>query len=412
MEAMHLYLNALCNKNKQDFADFKDINWLNAYNGEALLARRDLLLEEASESMLFKDTKPYYNHISQGCKMCGFGYWSCLFITNICNGKCFYCPTSQVSDDKPSSQGMTFDTASAYADYINHFKFKGVGFSGGEPLLVFDRTLEYLKKVRKNCSPDIYIWMYTNGILADEIKIKKLAAAGLNEIRFDIGATDFSLDKVILAKGLIENITIEIPSVPEELERMKSLLPAMIKAGVTNLNLHQLRLTTYNAKHLLKRAYTYVPDERPIVLESEIAALELIKYAKEKNLHIGINYCSFHYKNRFQKAGFRNQISAVLSADDEKISPNGYIRSFGYNKIKYETIRISDFTDESKETLSLAKKKYNISRESAMNEIILSDEQNSLVQDLISNASPEIPKDGLLFELWGKEHIESKLRNY
>ena len=58
--------------------------------------------------------------------------------------------------------------------------------------------------------------MYTNGILADVSKFRKLAAAGLNEIRFDIGATTYGLDKVKLAKGILPNVTIEIPAVPEQ----------------------------------------------------------------------------------------------------------------------------------------------------------------------------------------------------
>ncbi len=75
--------------------------------------------------------------------------------------------------------------------------------------------------------------MYTNGILADETKLKALADENLNEIRFDIGATGFSLDKVKLAKGIIPNITIEIPSIPEEKDRIIAMLPQMIEAGVT-----------------------------------------------------------------------------------------------------------------------------------------------------------------------------------
>jgi len=130
------------------------------------------LLEFSKESMLFKDTKPFYRQISKGCKLCGAGFWSCLFITGKCNANCFYCPTSQTNDDLPTTQGLSFESASAYAEYVNYFKFKGVGFSGGEPFLVFDRVVEFLKKLRKKCAPDLYVWLYTNGILVDEIKLK------------------------------------------------------------------------------------------------------------------------------------------------------------------------------------------------------------------------------------------------
>ncbi len=290
MEAFDSYLNDLVNQNRNLFNSETNINWLHPYNSAHFQQRREELLKQLEENFLFKETKPYHKQISKGCMLCGLGTWSCLFITGKCNAGCFYCPAPQLSDETPETQGLKFDTAESYAEYIDFFKFKGVSFSGGEPLLFFDRTLQYLKQIRKKCSPSVYIWMYTNGILGDEQKFRKLAAAGIDEVRFDIGATGFKLDKLHAAKGIVPTISIEIPAIPEEKEKLKQLLPEMIKAGVSNLNLHQLRLTKHNAPKLLKRDYTYIPAERPIVLESELAALEIIQYAKQNHLDIGINY--------------------------------------------------------------------------------------------------------------------------
>ncbi|MGZ2369413.1 radical SAM protein [Ancylomarina sp. YFZ004] len=412
MEASEIYDNDLVNRNCKDFIEFPQIKWFNAYRDEQLISRRSDLLEFIKESMLFKGTKPFYNQISKGCKLCGAGFWSCLFITGKCNANCFYCPTSQTHDDLPTTQGLSFESAAAYAEYVNHFKFKGVGFSGGEPFLVYDRVVEFLKKLRKKCSPDLYVWIYTNGILVDQVKLKKLASLGLNEIRFDIGATDFSLDKVRMAKGIIENVTIEIPAIPEELERMKLLLPEMIKAGVTNLNLHQLRLTKYNAPKLLKRDYTYVADERPLVLESEIMALELIKYAADSHLKIGINYCSFNFKHRFQKAGFRSQIANALAEDSEIINSNGFVRNLNGHQLNYERITVTDFDNRNGLTLDLEHKKYSIKRDAIMKNIELTLPQLSEVEILISEGDKQIPKDEFLYEIWRMEHIENKLRKF
>jgi len=335
-----------------------------------------------------------------------------LFITGKCNANCFYCPTSQTHDDLPTTQNLSFESPSAYAEYVNHFQFKGVGFSGGEPFLVYDRVVSFLKKLRKKCAPDLYVWLYTNGILVDEVRLKKLASLGLNEIRFDIGATNFSLDKVKMAKGIIENVTIEIPAIPEELKRMKLLLPEMIKAGVSNLNLHQLRLTKYNAPKLLKRDYTYVADERPLVLESEIMALELIKYAKESQLEIGINYCSFNFKHRFQKAGFRSQIANGLVEDTEIINTNGFIRNLNGHQLSYERITVTDFDSLNGLILDLEHKKYNVQRDIIMKKTELTPTQLSDIITLISEGEKQIPKDEFLYHIWRLEHIENKLRKY
>lgn len=414
MEAFDSYLNGLVNNNRNTFSEFSNLKWSTDYNSEKAGIQRKNLLNKLEGSWLFKETKPYHNQISKGCMICGLGSWSCLFITGKCNANCFYCPAPQLADELPSTQNLTFETADAYAEYINFFKFKGVSFSGGEPLLFFDRTLQYLKQIRKKCNPDIYIWMYTNGILADEQKFRKLATAGLNEVRFDIGATNFKLDKIKFAKGIIPNITIEIPAVPEEKEKLIQLLPEMIKAGVTNLNLHQLRLTKHNAPKLSKRKYTYIHAEQPIVLESEMAALEIVNYAKEKNLNIGINYCSFYFKNRFQKAGFRKQVTNAIAAPDEIITEKGFIRNFNSNSIEYKALVISDVKPNNSNfnELNLKHKTYYIKNETALESTPLSTEQHKIVQNIIENEPKEIPKDPLLFEIWQKEFIEKGLRDY
>ncbi len=342
MDAFDVYLNDLVNDNKRKTYGNLPIKWFNEYADFELADSRNNLISNKLNEILFKNTKPYYNKISKGCQICGEGKWSCLFITNKCNASCFYCPASQKNDEVPSTQGFDFNNATAYAEYVKHFGFKGVAFSGGEPLLYFDRTLEYLKQVRKIASPDIYTWMYTNGILANENNIAQLANAGLNEIRFDVGADSYKLDKIKFAKSVIPNITIEIPSIPEEYEKLISLLPKMIEAGVTNLNLHQLRLTEYNSSRLLKHNYTYIPAERPIVLESEITALKVIAYAREHSLPIGVNYCSFFFKNRFQKAGFRKQVALTMGILPENITQNAYVRKLEKDLLSYKTYTVKE----------------------------------------------------------------------
>lgn len=414
MEAFHVYLNELVNRNKNDFAKYAQIKWLNPYSAGEFQEIRDKYLQSIDDSVAFNGTKPFYNQLSKGCELCGQGLWSCLFITGICNANCFYCPTNQDIDDLPTSQGLTFPTAESYAEYVSHFKFKGISFSGGEPLLVAERVKDYLAQIRKTCSPDIYAWMYTNGILANELIFKELGSLGLNEVRFDIGATGYKLDKIKFAKEHIPNITIEIPSVPEEKERIKALLPEMVKAGVSNLNLHQLRLTQHNAAKLLQHNYTYIHAEKPIVLESELAALEIIEYAKEKQINIGINYCSFFFKNRFQQAGFRRMMANALQTNEWNINNKGYIREIDENGIRYYTTKIAD---EGKlpgntQTLQLRFKNYHWKKELVHNQPISNLELHEKSLELIKTEPGNIPHDEDLFEIWRHEYIEKGLREY
>lgn len=414
MDSFYTYLNNIVNNNREIFSEYTGINWLNPYQAVIEQEKRELLIIKQYDNWLFKGTKPYYKQLSKGCMFCGLGVWSCLFITGKCNANCFYCPTSQLTDDVPSSQNLHFETAESYAEYINHFRFKAVSFSGGEPLLFFDRTLNYLKQIRKKCSPEIYIWMYTNGIFAAELKLKKLAAAGLNEIRFDIGADNYKLDKIKFAKGIFQNITIEIPAIPEEKERIKQLLPEMTKAGVTNLNLHQLRLTKHNVSKLLKHNYTYIHAEQPIVLESELAALEILDFARSQKLNIGVNYCSFFFKNRFQKAGFRKQIANVLADPNEIITEKGFIREYNGKEIGYKALVISDNTESSPNTtvLGLKHKTFITGRETALKPISIDADSKMGVDELLKKHPTQIPRNELQFKIWQMEYIENGLREY
>ena len=79
--------------------------------------------------------------------------------------------------------------------------------------------------------------------------------------------------------------------------------------------------------YVLKRNYTLIPAERPLVLESELAALEIIEAAQQLQLPLGVNYCSFHFKHRFQKAGFRTRLARQL-LPEATLTENGYLREY------------------------------------------------------------------------------------
>jgi len=321
------YLNDLVNQNHRSFQQYSGLRWMNNYLAMEMEDQRNALMNQFSNQVKwsFYETRPWINSLSQGCRLCGEGQWSCLFITGLCNANCFYCPTSQQADHLPTTQQFEFKTALDYAAYINRMKFKGISFSGGEPLLFFDRLTDYLTTIRRECSPDLYVWMYTNGKLFTPEKAEILANLRLDEIRFDIGATQYAVDTIRHAKGKIPHITVEIPAVPEKLALIKSLLPELIESGVTNLNLHQMRLTPYNVSKLEKHPYTYLHGEAPVVAESELAALELIRFVDEHQLNLGVNYCGFQYKNRFQKSGFRVKVAQELIGNQTQITEAGYI---------------------------------------------------------------------------------------
>jgi pyruvate formate-lyase activating enzyme-like uncharacterized protein len=285
----------------------------------------------------------------------------------------------------------------------------------------------------------MYLWIYTNGILGSKEMYEKLTNAGLDEIRFDIGASNYDLKYIKLVKNSISNISVEIPAVPEELEQLKQILPELIEIGVTNLNLHQLRLTNYNAPKILQKNYTCLHGEQATILESELTALKIIEFVADNNLKIGVNYCAFHFKNRFQKAGFRKRIASKFTEPNLQLTDNGFLRSISNNgslyiiennklisenneltenhqhfEIKYRGLILDDKPDNTQylKKIIIGSKTYFL--KSGPTQTAVKADQNQIFKflKLFDNNGSVIPEDKDLFALWKNEFIEWNLREY
>jgi uncharacterized protein len=316
--------------NKKEYGeDYTLLRWVT--DEQALKAdeeRKKILSSlEGSVQFGFHGTKLDCRKLSPGCVLCGQGLWSCLFVNSLCKARCFYCPSEQRSKSEPITNGIPFSNPQDYTDYLGTFQIKGASLSGGEPLLTFERTLHFLKKVRRHFGSRGYVWLYTNGMAASREKLEALKDAGLDEIRFDLTASDYDLRKVSLAASILTAVTVEIPAIPEDFERLKSLVLELRERGIRFLNLHQLRCTPHNLTHLARRGYTFLHGAKVTVIESELAALRLIEFAIRHSIELPINYCSFAYKNRFQTIGHRRRFAPFVCKPFEVITPVGAIRS-------------------------------------------------------------------------------------
>lgn len=284
----------------------------------------------------YAGTKVDCRSLSPGCRSCGDGAWSCLFINGRCNGHCFYCPTAQDDNGPPVTNGLAFADPAEYAAYVAALGFSGVSISGGEPLLTPELTLAFLSAVRKRLGDDVHLWLYTNGTLLTAELCNRMRDAGLNEIRFDLGAVRYNLKKLRLAAGCIPTVTVEIPAVPEDEDLLKLKMVEMAEAGVNHLNLHQMRLTPYNFGQLAGRGYTFLHGEKVTVLESELCALRMVRFGLEKGIPLPVNYCSFPYKRRFQHAAARRRAARTIhAAAGEVVTESGYLRTISAAGVRY-----------------------------------------------------------------------------
>ncbi|MDQ7784751.1 MAG: radical SAM protein [Desulfomonilaceae bacterium] len=278
-------------------------------------------------------SKPYFRGISPGCVTCGEGSWACVFIAHACTRRCDFClrePTEAFDFVPYADRNIKIHSVERLIAYIQHFGFKGVAFSGGEPFLAFERLLGFVFTIRRALGTQPYLWAYTNGDLVTEDKLVALAKAGLDEIRFDISARDYDLTPIYSASQHIPTVTVEIPAIPEDADKVKRLLPTLCSVGVKHLNLHQLILNSHNQAALEARGYTILRNELfadvSPALESQAAAIEILNYVSAEHLPLAVNYCSHLYKYLFQQQGFRRLYSPMVRSEEEELTPTGFLR--------------------------------------------------------------------------------------
>jgi pyruvate formate-lyase activating enzyme-like uncharacterized protein len=315
--------------NREEYGEtYGRMRWVTEEGARAASLERAGILASLPESVRkdYCGTKIHYRDLSPGCRICGEGRWSCLFINSRCNGRCFYCPSPQPSIGEPVTNTISFPDPKDYGDYLHAFGFRGMSVSGGEPLLTFDRTLRFISHTKRRFGAGMHVWLYTNGILATQEKLRQLGEVGLDEIRFDLSANHYDLEKILWAARYIEIVTVEIPAIPEDEERLLASLIPMNRAGVKYLNLHQLRCTPHNVSRLVDRGYTFLHGPKVTVLESELTALRTLRQAAREANDLSVNYCSFVYKDRFQTAAYRRRLAGLLCKPYEAVTPAGLIR--------------------------------------------------------------------------------------
>jgi pyruvate formate-lyase activating enzyme-like uncharacterized protein len=315
---------------------------------EAIAATRERnhLLELLSGRIHFgaNGTKPHKGALSPGCVICQDGGWGCNLINRLCTRDCFFCKRwhTPKTELDPETEGCSFPDANAHAKFVRCLGVRGIGFSGGEPLLVPDRLLNHLQMMRKEFGESLYLWMYTNGDLVTPDLMKELGHAGLNEIRFNLAARDYDLTPLVIAKAHIPAVTVEIPAIPEDFERMKPLMKEMQEVGVDFLNLHQLTVESQNWRFLLNRPYRLNCGVSLCVHESELCALQLMLYACESGLRLPVNYCSSIYKLRFQQRGYRARRGMAMSEPFEEITQTGHLRTLKVRSSREQIATLSN----------------------------------------------------------------------
>ncbi len=264
---------------------------------------------------------------SPGCRACRLGKWLCIFLSNACNAACTDCPAPK---NMPCPRSAVGNNLEDVLEGIKDHGFEGISFSGGEALIEFDCLLEWISSIRSSY-PNIYIWLYTNGLLATKQRIQTLVHAGLDEVRFNLSATRYQNDQVLAnlesACSLAQVVAVEVPAIPSDETILLSIMPFLEELGVRYLNLHE-----FIPYHSSVDALQFFLDDRQKVLRQPLNYSFLLSLAdkSEKLLSTSdmvVNICS-HESKRHQMSMRRMHMS-LKEADHtvEQVTKEGYIDS-------------------------------------------------------------------------------------
>ncbi|MCR4620515.1 MAG: radical SAM protein [Clostridiales bacterium] len=232
-----------------------------------------------------------------GC-LCGTGLGA-IRKTNKCDASCRFCYDFGVLDQiPPIGEGMweiggtrfREDDVDLLLSICN--RPSGVAYVYLEPFMEIEK---YYSMIARFAKAGIYQHLYTNGIHATEAQLKALGDAGLNELRFNLGASGCS-DKVINlmrdAKKYIPMVGIETPMTREFFAAFEKKKAAILGAGPDFLNLAELHLNPNNlANYLGESMYMYRHGYLSPIFSRELS-LKLMKTAAIEGWGTLVHDCS------------------------------------------------------------------------------------------------------------------------
>ncbi len=237
---------------------------------------------------------------SKGCRSCltGTGL-SAIRKTNKCNLECPFCYNyGELDCQPPVGEGMWEIGGTKFYEKDLDLLLSmgnvptGVSYVYLEPFMEIEKYYSIIRRFRQ---AGVHQHMYTNGTLATEENLKALGEAGLNELRFNLGASNCA-DKVIkniaLAKKYIPNVGIETPMTPDFFEQFMEKKDMILGTGLDFINCAELHLNANNIDNYYGESMYISRLGYISPIWSRDLTLKFMKMASEENWDIAVHDCS------------------------------------------------------------------------------------------------------------------------
>ncbi len=274
---------------------------------EAIDLRNDRLMSEIKGLKTLDNRTLFVGNESKfpkGCRSCLLGTGlSAIRKTNKCNLECKFCYNyGELEDIAPVGEGMwQIGDTKFYEKDIDlllsiHQKPTGISYVYLEPFMEIEKYYSIIKKFNK---AGIHQHLYTNGTLATEENLKALGEAGLDELRFNLGASDCAdivIENIGIAKKYIKNVGIETPMTPEFFqeffEKKQTILDTKLDfINCAELHLNENNIDNYYGENMYSSRQGYISPTW-----SRELTLKFMKIADEEKWDLAVHDCSNNTK--------------------------------------------------------------------------------------------------------------------
>ena len=232
------------------YAVFAQIEEAAEARREALKAKIPGLKSLCGRTLYVGDDEKF----SRGCRSCLTGQGlTTIRKTNKCNLECPFCYNyGELDCQMPIGEGMWEIGGTRFREKDMDLLLStypapsGVAYVYLEPFMEIEK---YYGMIRRFHEAGVYQHMYTNGTLATEENLRALGEAGLDELRFNLGATDADpgvIGNIALARRYLPHVGIETPMTPSFYQRFTERKKEILNTGVEFMNCAELHLNANN----------------------------------------------------------------------------------------------------------------------------------------------------------------------
>ncbi len=244
------------------------------------------------------------NRFPKGCLSCLMGTGLiAIRKTNKCNLNCPFCyDYGEMEAIPPIGEGLWEIGGTKFYERDLALLLSiqkrptGVSYVYLEPFMEIEKYYGVIRTFRE---AGVHQHLYTNGTLATEETLRALGQAGLDELRFNLGASgcaDKVLDLMATAKKYIPQVGVETPMTPAFYKAFLQKKQAILDTGVDFINCAELHLNPNNIDNYAGESLYLCRQGYVSPIWSREITFAIMRMAAQEGWDMVVHDCSNHTK--------------------------------------------------------------------------------------------------------------------